>query len=171
MSIPRLLQRSPLRRRSTYLAIVVFPSEGAVFQAYRLLHYHGISPENLAIVGHGYSSPERVGLMNPFQIVVRKVVIYAIAAGAIGVILGFAAVLSKNLPHDLPLVIPMFGLLSGLCGAVVGAVFGLFGEGTTANIYHHHLRQGRYLLMMEGTEKLVRWGQEVLSYYSAPSPH
>jgi len=158
-------------QRSSYLAIVVFPDEGTVFQAYRLLHYHGISPENLAIVGQGYSSPERVGLMNPLQIVMRKAVIYAIAAGLIGsAVAGITLVMGK-LGQDATRVLILAALLSTVTGATMGAIFGLLGEGTAASIYRHHLRQGRYLLLMEGSENLVRWGQEVLGYYSTPSPH
>jgi hypothetical protein len=150
---------------------MVFPDEGMVFQAYRLLHCHGISPEHLAIVGQGYSSPDRVGLINPWQIVIRKVVTTAIAAAGVGVILGLAIALVKGLQHELPLILPAFGLLSGVCGGLIGAIVGIVGEGSTASIYRHHLRQGRYLLMMEGPEKLVRWGQEVLSCYSALTLH
>ncbi|MDX2231246.1 MAG: hypothetical protein NW220_16535 [Leptolyngbyaceae cyanobacterium bins.349] len=158
-------------RRTAHLAIVVFPDEGSVFQAYRLLHYHGISPEHLAIVGQGYSSPERVGLMNPFRIVISKAIAYAVVASLVGACLSLAVILLWKLQQELVIILPTCALVSGLAGALLGALFGLFGEGTTASVYRHHLRQGRYLLMMEGSENLVRWGQEVLGYYSAPSPH
>lgn len=171
MSISRLFRKTSLGRRTAHLAIVVFPDEGSVFQAYRLLHYHGISPEHLAIVGQGYSSPERVGLMNPFRIVVRKAIIYAIVASVVGVCIGGLVLLIGKLQHEWMLILPTCAVVSALSGAFLGGLFGLFGEGTTASIYRHHLRQGRYLLMMEGSENLVRWGQEVLGYYSAPSPH
>lgn len=150
---------------------MVFPDEGSVFQAYRLLHYHGISPEHLAIVGQGYSSPERVGLMNPFRIVICKAIAYAIFASIIGVCLGIAVLVIGKLQHETTMILLVCALISGCAGAFLGGLFGLFGEGTTASVYRHHLRQGRYLLMMEGSENLVRWGQEVLGYYSAPSPH
>lgn len=171
MSISRLFRKSPIGRRTTHLAIAVFPDEGSVFQAYRLLHYHGISPEHLAIVGTGYSSPERVGLMNPFRIVVCKAIAYAAIACVVGAGLSLTVMLFWKLHQELGQVLIACALISGLAGAVLGALFGVFGEGTTASVYRHHLRQGRYLLMMEGSENLVRWGQEVLGYYSAPSPH
>jgi len=171
VSISRLFRKSPLGRRTTHLAIAVFPDEGSVFQAYRLLHYHGISPEHLAIVGTGYSSPERVGLMNPFHIVARKAIAYAVIASLVGISLSLAAMMLWKLHHELGQILIVCSLTSGLAGAVLGALFGMFGEGTTASVYRHHLRQGKYLLMMEGSENLVRWGQEVLGYYSTPSPH
>lgn len=175
MTIARLLRKTAIGRRPTCLAIVVFPDEAAVFQAYRLLHYHGISPENLAIVGQGYSSPERVGLMQPMQIATRKAITLGGAGLLIGVCVSVVVALFYELStQELTWLASMVGvgaIVGSLAGALVGVVSGLLGEGTTVSIYRHHLRQGRYLLMMEGSEKLVRWGQEVLSYYSAPSPH
>jgi hypothetical protein len=150
--------------------VVVLPSEAIAFQAYRLLHYHGISPENLAIVGNGYSSPDRVGLAGPLQIAMRKASLFFCKAVVLGCALGLGVLLLGDSSLDRVLFgSAVIGTMSGLCGAVVGALFGLWGEGSRANVYRHHLRQGRYLLMMEGPETLVRWGQEVLSHYYVPS--
>jgi hypothetical protein len=135
------------------------------FQAYRLLHYYGISPENLAIVGEGYSSPERVGLRSPLQIALGKARSFGSMAAICGTILSLMVFLFLQL--GLALTIPLTGFLCGVCGAALGALFGLLGEGNTASIYRHHLNQGRYLLLIEGSEKLVRLGQDVLSQYSA----
>jgi hypothetical protein len=178
------LRHHPSPRRQSHLAVIELPDEISAFQAYRLLQYHGISPENLAIVGDGYSSPERIGLLRPFQIARRKSLKLALLSGMLGAVIGTLLVIASatqqlNLPplpalplHPLPqelyqwLLIPAFSLVSGGLGALIGGLFGFFGEGTAAGIYRHRLRQGRYLLMIEGSEKLVRWAQEVLSQYS-----
>lgn len=156
---------------------MVFSDEASAFQAYRLLHYHGISPEHLAIVGDGYSNPENVGLLKPMQLATQKARALSIFAGALGSLLGLGLVVSAqfhpfgvSIPEAQSiLLVPALGIVSGFFGAVVGALFGLFGEGTTASIYRHHLDRGQYLLMIEGPERLVRWGQEVLSHYSTSS--
>ena len=57
--------------RGKHLLIAVLPDELSAFEAYRLLQLHGISPENLALVGKGYTAPERVGLIEPSHIVRR----------------------------------------------------------------------------------------------------
>ena len=171
VNISRLLRRSALRRRHSYIAVVVLPNEAMAFQAYRLLHYHGISPEHLAIVGDGYSSPDRVGLMQPSQIAMNKARNYAIITTITGAAVCLLTHTLGKLQSDLFALVLISGLVSGLCGAAFGAVLGFLGEGSTASIYRHHLNQGHYLLMMEGPEQLVRWGQEVLTHYSAPSPH
>jgi hypothetical protein len=171
VTIARFLQGATQRRRSSHLAVVVLPNEATAFQAYRLLQYHGISPENLAIVGEGYSSPERVGLRKPSQIAMRQARRLALQSALVGTTLGILVSLASQVGLHWFAVGVITGSVSGGCGAIVGGLIGYLGEGSTASIYRHHLNQGRYLLMMEGPETLVRWGQEVLSHYSAPSPH
>jgi hypothetical protein len=108
--------------------------------------------------------------MNSTQVIFRKSVVYAAVAAAVGLaVSGGAIALFKELHASAHLLFPISGFLSAVCGGGVGAVLGILGEGSTAGIYHHHLRQGRFLLLMEGSEKLVRKGQEILSFYSAPS--
>jgi uncharacterized membrane protein YeaQ/YmgE (transglycosylase-associated protein family) len=190
-----LRKHTPIRRQ-THLAVIELPDEISAFQAYRLLHYHGISPEHLAIVGEGYSSPERIGLLLPRQIVQRKATKFAMLAGLVGAVVGgvllaaagvydltdgmgktiatVPSVLGLNLTgfvamlqhYPAALLVPLLAIVGSTLGAIVGALLGLFEEGTAAGLYRHRLRQGRYLLMIEGSEKLVRWGQEVLSQYS-----
>jgi hypothetical protein len=176
------LRHNPAPRRQSHLAVIELPDEISAFQAYRLLQYHGISPENLAIVGDGYSSPERIGLLRPFQIARRKATKLALLSGVLGAIVGSLLVIASitqqltlptfpalpQIPSALQqwLLIPTLSLVSAGLGGLIGGMFGFFGEGTAAGIYRHRLRQGRYLLMIEGSEKLVRWAQEVLSQYS-----
>lgn len=164
--------------RQTHLVVKVFPDELSAFQAYRLLNYHGITPEHLTIVGEGYSSPERIGLLRPMQIALRKALGWAIVSGTLGTLVG-TLLYGFGLPRLISAAIPAIegfmpnvwmilalGFMTGFSGAVLGGLVGLFGEGTAASIYRHHLNRGHYLLMMEGSEQLIRWGQEVLGHYS-----
>uniref|UniRef100_A0ACD5GWD0 Uncharacterized protein n=1 Tax=Desertifilum tharense IPPAS B-1220 TaxID=1781255 RepID=A0ACD5GWD0_9CYAN len=172
MKNSRRFRKTKFKRRS-HLAIAVLPDAEAVFAAYRLVQQHGISPEYLAIVGKGYNSPEWVGLLKPMQITFRQARSMAIATGGLGAIAGFLIILTLKVwwvpPIDLSWALfPAAILVCGFCGAVVGGLMGFFGEGSTAGIYRHHLRQGRYLLMVEGPEPLVRLSKEVLSQYSTP---
>lgn len=167
-----LRQKSP--QRQTSLAIVPLADEAAAFQAYRLLQDRGISPEHLAIVGRGYSSPDRVGLRQPMQIALHKARSFAIAGANIALVLASGGILvfylarSSAASLSLFLAIP-FALFVGACwGAAIGAIVGFLGEGSTMNVYHHHLRQGGYLLMMEGPQQLVRQAEQILKQYSAP---
>lgn len=166
--------RKATPKRNSCLAIVALPDEASAFGAYRLLQYHGISPEHLAIVGHGYSSPETVGLVEPMQIAMRCArrmgAIASVVGTAIGFVLFLICYLALTMPIDttLILLIPVSCIMGGFLGAVLGALLAFFGEGSTAGVYRHHLRKGHYLLMIEGTEKLVRSAQTVLNQYSTP---
>ena len=166
--------RKATPKRNSCLAIVALPDEASAFGAYRLLQYHGISPEHLAIVGHGYSSPENVGLVEPMQIAMRCARRIGPIASAVGTAIGFVLfpicylALTMPLNATLILLIPAATIMGGFLGAVLGALWAFFGEGSTAGVYRHHLRKGHYLLMIEGTEKLVRSAQTVLNQYSTP---
>jgi len=171
----RFLRSSVLPRRS-FLSVIVLPDEAAAFQAYRLLQAQGISPEHLAIVGHGYSSPDRVGLQEPLQIALRRACQLGQFAAILGIVMGVLVLVivvwglevAWTSYHNL--VLPVATLGSGLVGAIAGAMMGFFGEGSTSGIFRHHLRQGRYLLMIEGPERLVRTGQDLLSQYAVSRP-
>ncbi len=163
----RSLPYRRVKRRPSQLAVVILPDEATAFQVYRLLQRHGISPENLAIVGAGYSTPERVGLFSPSQLIQRRAIAMALSSTLIGATLAsLLLVIGEVKGH------PIFWLISttlicGLCGAMLGALLGLWREAGKASIYHHHLAKGRYLLLLEGSGTLVSWGQEVLGSYTA----
>ena len=159
MTVTRFLRKTGLVRRQTHLAVAIFPDEASAFQAYRLLHYYGISPEHLAIVGKGYSNPDHIGLLRPMQIALRQARSWSLWAGTIASLLAFVLILAQshgysNLDSLKPLwLMPAAGVMGGFLGAVIGGLFGLFGEGTTISVYRHHLNRGHYLLMMEGLRK------------------
>lgn len=168
------LRRKRSRLGEAHLAIAVFPSPSTAFMAYRLLHYHGISPENLALVGEGYSKPEWVGLVEPKRLARQRAKACAFLGCVFSSAVGFALVglLHGKYGHPmdltLALIIPVWALMGGLLGAGVGALIGVISEMGHLNVYRHHLRQGHYLLMIEGAEKVVRLSQEVLGQYAAP---
>ena len=167
----RYFRKTKFKRRS-HLTIAVLPDEEAVFAAYRLLQYHNISPEYLAIVGKNYNLPEWVGLLKPMKIALRQAFRLAIVTSILGAGLTAVVAIAWQTGLTLPGIVSWWlfvlaaSLFYGFSGAVVGALMGLLGEGSTAGIYRHHLRQGRYLLMIEGPEQVVRLGKQILSQYA-----
>lgn len=170
------LRRKASRFGNAHLAIAVFPSPSTAFMAYRLLHYHGISPENLALVGEGYSKPEWVGLVEPKRMARQRAKACAFLACILCSAVGFAMVALLHGKYEVPfdlshwmlaLIIPGFALAGGALGAGVGALIGLVSEMGRLSIYRHHLKQGHYLLMIEGDETVVRLSQDVLGQYAA----
>ncbi len=148
--------------------------------AYRLLHYHGVSPENLALVGEGYSKPEWVGLVEPQRVARQRAKACAFLACILFSAVGFAMVGLLHGKYEMPfdwshwmlaLIIPGFALAGGALGAGLGALIGMVSEMGRLSIYRHHLKQGHYLLMIEGDETVVRLSQDVLGQYaSAKAP-
>ncbi|NJN32011.1 MAG: hypothetical protein HC824_17505 [Synechococcales cyanobacterium RM1_1_8] len=170
------LRRKTSRFGNAHLAIAVFPSPSTAFMAYRLLHYHGISPENLALVGEGYSKPEWVGLVEPKRMARQRAKACAFLGCIAASTVAFAAVgllhsrYGQSIDLAMALMIPAFALVGGALGAGAGALIGRISEMGRLNIYRHHLRQGHYLLMIEGDEALVRLSQDVLGQYASPKP-
>jgi hypothetical protein len=162
----RSLQYWPVKRRHSHLAVVILPDEAIAFQVYRLLQRHGISPENLAIVGAGYSTPERVGLLSPTQLVERRAIALGINSAFFGAALAsLLLIIGAVKGHPITWLMSAT-LICGLCGAMIGALLGLWREAGAASVYHDHLIKGRYLLLLEGSGTLVSWGQEVLRSYT-----
>lgn len=172
MKIPRYFRKPKIKRRS-HLAIAVLPDADAAFAAYRLLQHHGISPEHLAIVGKDYNSPEWVGLQKPLDIAFRRSRSMALVSGTLGAIASMSLIFILRVLLVPPMQLSWFlfipaSLICGFCGAAIGWLIGFLGEGSTASIYRHHLHHGRYLLMIEGPDPIVRLSKEVLSQYSTP---
>ena len=173
MKNARYFRKTKFKRRP-HLAIAILPDEEAVFAAYRLLQYHNISPEYLAIVGKNYNLPEWVGLLKPMKIALRQAGRLAIATTILGIGVTVVGAIASHTGLTLPGILSwlrflvLAGLIYSLLGAVVGILMGLLGEGSTSGIYRYHLRQGRYLLMIEGPEQIVQLSKQVLSQYATP---
>jgi hypothetical protein len=172
--VPTHPQRRYKRAGRSFLAVAVFPSASTAFMAYRLLHYHGISPEHLAIVGDGYSKPEWVGLLEPRQVTRKNSQLCAFLGCLVGSTIGFASAglfhgsYGVALPLAIAITAPVAALIGGIVGVLTGFALSFFGEGSRMSIYHHHLTQGHYLLMIEGSESIVQTSRNVLGQYSSP---
>jgi hypothetical protein len=158
--------------------IAVLPDEASAFRAYMLLQRHGISPENLALVGRGYSSPESVGLVEPGRMAWKYARYGMIVTGAVGVAMGVGFQIIVGLrsvqiffhmswSQTLLVVAIASGLVGSLIGALVGSLYGLFYKSSTSIACRNCLRQGQYLLLLEGSETLTRKGREILNNYLA----
>ncbi|HIK14200.1 MAG TPA: hypothetical protein IGS53_02695 [Leptolyngbyaceae cyanobacterium M33_DOE_097] len=169
MTLPHPPRYRSAKRRSSQLAAVVLPDESTAFQLYRLLQQHGISPENLAIVGKGYNSAEQVGLLRPAELIRRRAVSLGLHSLIIGAILSGGALLIWDLAINPYLLVGLTGFFCSLVGVLTGIVLGAWGEGGIASLYHYHLSKGRYLLLIEGPATIVSWGREVLRQYTTPS--
>jgi hypothetical protein len=157
--------------------IAVLPDESSAFEAYRLLQCHGISPENLALVGKGYSSPDSVGLFNPtrttWRYAKRAMLWVGGSSAALGIILHL--LLKLQLPNldwyqTLFVITSTLALIGMLLGAAIGTLYGWFFKSSLSISCRNCLDRGQYLLMLEGSESLTRKGREILNSYTV-KPH
>jgi hypothetical protein len=158
--------------------IAVLPDESSAFEAYRLLQCHGISPENLALVGRGYSSPDSVGLFSPSHTTWRYAKRGMLWAGLTGGVLGITLHLlfKLKLPNldwsqTLYTIASTASLIGVAIGGSIGTVYGWFYKSSLSISCRNCLARGQYLLLLEGSESLTRRGKEILNDYSVkPNP-
>jgi len=152
--------------------IVIFPDDELAFDAYRFLQSNGISPENMVLIGEGFSSPEYLSCLMPPKEIARQ---SGLNAMVMGLKVGFVACLL------IVILVFYFKFLSWIitiliCGAVLttttllaglgGWLFGFFHRSHISTKCRSYLRQGQYLLLLEGSESLIRRGREILHSYS-----
>jgi len=165
------------RSKHSRLMIAVLPDESSAFEAYRLLQCHGISPENLALVGKGYSSPDSVGLFNPAYTTWRYAKRGMLWLGLTSTIMGtlLYLIFSIKLPNldwyqGLFTIASTSGLIGIVIGGAIGTVYGWFFKSSLSISCRSCLDRGQYLLMLEGSENLTRKGREILDDYTV-QPH
>ena len=161
------------RPKRTKIMIAILPDEASAFEAYQLLWRSGISPEHLALVGNGYTSPDRVGLLQPTYFIQRYARYGAYLGAGLGAVLGWAIAqigpVGPLTGWRAQLFALLLGVLAlGLLGGLLGATYGVLFKVGTSIACLNSLRQGQYLLLLEGSESLTRRAREILSGYTIP---
>ncbi|WP_322095857.1 hypothetical protein [Pseudanabaena mucicola] len=165
------------RSKHSRLMIAVLPDESSAFEAYRLLQCHGISPEHLALVGKGYSSPDSVGLFNPAHTTWNYAKLGMLWLGMVSTIVGVTLyfIFKINLPNldwyqALFTIASTSGLIGIFTGGTIGTLYGWFFKSSLSISCRGCLERGQYLLLLEGSESLTRKGREILDNYTV-KPH
>lgn len=160
--------------RERHLVIAVLPNEQAALNAYRRLQKTGTSPENIAIVGKGYRDADAIGFAKPVNMAKRRAFLTATATGVIGAIFG----LTFNLISGIQIfadnqiltwiAAAFFGGISGaLGGLLVGGGTGLIFESNESISFRSEIERGKFLILIEGDEALVRSAEQRL--YDIPT--
>lgn len=149
--------------------IAVYSNRIQAEAAYTALEEAGLPTKQISILGAGYKSADEYGLINPNKQAknnAQRLTYWLIP-------FGFAAGYAFNLLTNIE-IIPNGGTFNPIIGGLLGAASGLFGAfvvggsvGLTvgsgdALIYRNRLNAGKYLIILEGSEELVKQATNIL---------
>lgn len=138
--------------------------------AYSALEKEGLQMDKVAILGRGYKSADEYGLIDPNEQARKQVRLMAswlvpfgfLGGAAFNVITGLNTFAWAG-EIGSPLIAGVLGALSGLLGSVfVGGGVGLVFGGGDALPYRNRLDAGKYLIVVKGSETLIRQATRIL---------
>ncbi len=153
--------------------IAVLETKQEAESAFYALEKEGIPKEKTTILGEGYQSADEFGLINPNQQAkkgAKKLVYWLIP-------FGFAAGYAFNVLTGIQIFPGDNSLIDHITGGVLGAASGAFGAfvvgggvGLTtgsgdALTYRNRLNEGKYIVVVKGTDSLVRQATRVLRQF------
>lgn len=138
--------------------------------AYSALEKEGLPTDKVAILGKGYKSADEYGLLDPNEQALKQTKLMAFWLVPFGFAAGYTFSLITNLntfawageigDH---LIGGVLGAISGAMGSFfVGGGVGLVVGGGDALPYRNRLNAGKYLIVVKGSETLIRQATRVL---------
>ncbi len=152
--------------------VAVLPTRMQVEAAYNALETEGISQSQVDILGKGFKNADEYGLINPNKQAKKGANRLAYWLVPFGFVAGYAFNVLTGID-----VLPigelgshifggLLGAASGALGAyVVGGGVGLAVGSGDALSYRNRLNAGKYLIIVEGTEELIREATRILRQF------
>ncbi|HEY9638601.1 MAG TPA: hypothetical protein V6D14_34780 [Coleofasciculaceae cyanobacterium] len=142
-------------------------------EAYSALEKEGLPMDKVTILGRGYKSADEFGLIDPNEEAKKQVKLFAYWLIPFGFIAGFAFNLQTGI--DIAPWAGSFGnhIIGGVFGAIAGAMGSvfvggggglLFGSGD-ALPYRNRLNEGKYIIVVKGSETLTRQATRILRQF------
>ncbi|MER3432831.1 MAG: hypothetical protein C4288_05205 [Leptolyngbya sp. ERB_1_1] len=146
-------------------------------EAYSALEKEGLPMDKIAILGRGYKSADEYGLIDPNETARKQVRLMASWLVPFGFVGGAAFNVITGLDTfawageiGSPLIAGILGGLSGLLGSVfVGGGVGLVVGGGDALPYRNRLNAGKYLIVVKGSDSLIRQATRSLRAFDPES--
>jgi hypothetical protein len=150
--------------------IAVLPSRVKAEEAYVALEKAGLPTEQLAIVGQGYQSADEFGLIDPNEPAKRQIRLMALWL----VPFGFVAGATFNALTEITIWAQAGALGNRALGGVLGAIAGAMGAfvagggaglligGGDALPYRNRLNEGKYLVVVRGSQAASEQARRVL---------
>ncbi|MBE9013897.1 hypothetical protein IQ250_27285 [Pseudanabaenaceae cyanobacterium LEGE 13415] len=146
-------------------------------EAYSALEKEGLPMDKITILGRGYKSADEYGLIDPNETARKQVRLMASWLVPFGFLGGAAFNVITGLDTfawageiGSPLIAGILGGLSGLLGSVfVGGGVGLVVGGGDALPYRNRLNAGKYLIVINGSDSLIRQATRSLRAFDPES--
>ncbi|MBW4525742.1 MAG: hypothetical protein KME18_11170 [Phormidium tanganyikae FI6-MK23] len=146
-------------------------------EAYSALEREGLPMDKISILGRGYKSADEYGLIDPNETARKQVRLMASWLVPFGFVGGAAFNVITGLDTfawageiGSPLIAGILGGLSGLMGSVfVGGGVGMVVGGGDALPYRNRLNAGKYLVVVKGSETLIRQATRSLRVFDPES--
>ena len=142
-------------------------------EAYSALEREGLPMQQVSILGKGYKSADEFDLMNPNIEAKKRMRILAYWTIPLGFVAGYAFNLQTGLEivewagsignH---IIGGIFGAIAGAMGSFfVGSGVGLVSSSGDALPYRNRLDEGKYLIVVQGSEVLTRHATRILRQF------
>ncbi|MEA5563921.1 hypothetical protein [Anabaena sp. UHCC 0399] len=153
--------------------VAVLPEKTTAEAAYSALEQQGLSKSQVNILGQGYKSADEFGLINPEKPARKQVSRLLYWLIPFGFIAGYAfnlltriEILPQVTAFGNHFIAGLLGAASGGLGAwMVGRLVGLTVGSGDALSYRNRLNAGKYLIVVNGNEGIVREATRVLRQF------
>ncbi len=153
--------------------VAVLPNQQQAEQAYKALSHEDVPMQQVSILGAGYQSANDFGLVHPDAEADKQSQSLSFWVIPFGFIAGFTFSLATGLDTFAwadewgnHIVGGLLGAASGALGSyVVGRITGWTLGSGDAIAYRNRLNAGRYLIIAQGNEQLVRHATRILRQF------
>ncbi|MGB3691169.1 MAG: hypothetical protein WA865_17080 [Spirulinaceae cyanobacterium] len=154
--------------------VAVLPDRLEAEEAYTVLEKAGFSSQAVSILGRGYKSADEFGFLNPNTQAKKRARLMAVWVVPFGFAAGFA--FNSITKIDIVSGIGNLGnhVIGGIFGAIAGAMGSVFvGGGVGLSLgsgdalpYRNRLNEGKYLIVVQGTEQKVDGSVSILQKFN-----
>jgi hypothetical protein len=154
--------------------IAILPDRIKAEEAYTALEKAGIPQPQISILGKGYKTADEFGLIDPGQKAKQQAIFMAYWLVPFGFAAGYSFDLITGLDTFSWAGEPGNHIIGGILGAIGGGMGSIFvggGVGLSSGSgdalpYRNRLNQGKYLVVVEGSENLKNRATEILRQFN-----
>jgi hypothetical protein len=152
--------------------VAVLANRSQVEEAYSALKKEGLPPEQIDILGDGYKSADEYGLIDPSLKARNRAIKLAYWLIPFGFVAGYLFNWLTGI-EIVNAIATINHIIGGLLGAIAGALGAYFVGGAVgltvgsgdALPYRNRLNAGEYLIVIKGTDEIIRQATRLLRQF------